>query len=131
MIVLSGKIEEDISRLEEAEREEFLKAMNMTESGLDQLAREGHKLLKLISFFTVGETENRAWDVEKGSSAPQAAGKIHSDFEKGFIRAEVVAFDAFVRSRGWKEAREQGLSRAEGRDYVMADGDVVLFRFNV
>ncbi len=131
VIVISGKVEEDISRLEEGEREEFLKAMNMTESGLDQLAREGHKLLNLISFFTVGETENRAWDVERGATGPKAAGKIHSDFEKGYIRAEVVSFDDFVKYRGEQGAREVGRFRLEGKEYIVQDGDIMHFRFSV
>ena len=99
VIVISGKVEEEISHLDPGEREEFLKALNLSESGLDQLVREGYKLLALITFFTVGETENRAWTVEKGSTAPQAAGKIHSDFEKGFIRAEVVSYDDCRKER--------------------------------
>ena len=131
MIVISGKVEEDISRLEEAERGEFLSAMNMTESGLDQLAREGHQLLRLISFFTVGETENRAWDVQKGATAPQAAGKIHSDFEKGFIRAEVVSYGDFIKYRGEQGAREVGRFRLEGKEYIVQDGDIMHFRFSV
>ncbi len=131
MIVISGKVEEDISRLEADEREEFLKAMNLSESGLDQLAREGHKLLSLNTFFTVGETENRAWTVEKGALAPQAAGKIHSDFEKGFIRAEVVSYDDFVKYRGEQGARGQGKFRLEGKEYVVQDGDIMHFRFSV
>jgi len=131
MIAISGKVEEDISRLEPGEREEFLKAMNLTESGLDQLAREGHGLLGLITFFTVGETENRAWTVEKNATAPRAAGKIHSDFEKGFIRAEVVAYDDFIRYRGEQGAREQGKFRLEGKEYRVQDGDIMHFRFSV
>jgi GTP-binding protein YchF len=131
MIVISGKIEEEISKLDAAEREEFLKAMNLKESGLDQLVREGHKLLSLITFFTVGETENRAWTVEKDARAPQAAGKIHSDFEKGFIRAEVVSYDDFVKYRGEQGAREQGKFRLEGKEYVVQDGDIMHFRFSV
>ncbi len=131
MIVISGKVEEDISKLEAGEREEFLKAMNLSESGLERLAREGHKLLSLIAFFTVGETENRAWTVEKGSSAPQAAGKIHSDFEKGFIRAEVIAYDDFVKYRGEQGAKEKGRFRLEGKEYIVQDGDIMHFRFSV
>ena len=131
MIVISGKVEEDISKLELSEREEFLKAMNLKESGLDQLVREGHKLLSLINFFTVGETENRAWTVEKGASAPRAAGKIHSDFEKGFIRAEVVSFEDFVKYRGEQGAKEKGRFRLEGKEYVVQDGDIMHFRFSV
>ena len=131
MIVISGKVEEDISRLEAGEREEFLKAMNLSESGLERLAREGHKLLALIAFFTVGETENRAWTVEKGASAPRAAGKIHSDFEKGFIRAEVIAYEDFVKFRGEQGAKEKGRFRLEGKEYIVQDGDVMHFRFSV
>ncbi len=131
MIVISGKVEEDISKLEAGEREEFLKAMNLSESGLERLAREGHKLLALITFFTVGETENRAWTVEKGASAPRAAGKIHSDFEKGFIRAEVIAYDDFVKYRGEQGAKEKGRFRLEGKEYIVQDGDVMHFRFSV
>ncbi len=131
MIKISGKVEEDISKLEAGEREEFLKAMNMTESGLDQLAREGHQLLSLIAFFTVGETENRAWTLEKGASAPRAAGKIHSDFEKGFIRAEVVSYSDFVQYKGEQGAREKGKFRLEGKEYIVQDGDIMHFRFSV
>lgn len=131
MIKVSGKVEEEISRLEPDEREEFLKAMNMEESGLDQLAREGYKVLELITFFTVGETENRAWTVTRGSLAPQAAGKIHSDFEKGFIRAEVVAYDDFVKYGGEQGAKEKGRFRLEGKEYIVQDGDVMHFRFGV
>ena len=131
MIVISGKVEEDISKLEASERGEFLKAMNLKESGLDQLVREGHKLLHLITFFTVGETENRAWTVEKAASAPQAAGVIHSDFEKGFIRAEVVAYDDFVKYRGEQGAKEKGRFRLEGKEYIVQDGDIMHFRFSV
>ena len=131
MIVISGKVEEDISKLEAGEREEFLRAMNLKESGLDQLVREGHKLLQLITFFTVGETENRAWTVEKNASAPQAAGKIHSDFEKGFIRAEVIAYEDFVKYRGEQGAKEKGRFRLEGKEYVVQDGDIMHFRFSV
>ncbi len=131
MIVISGKIEEEISKLDEGEREEFLKAAGMKESGLDQLAREGHKLLGLISFFTVGETENRAWDVLKNSTAPQAAGKIHSDFEKGFIRAEVMGYDDFVKHEGEQGCRGAGRFRVEGKEYVVQDGDIMHFRFGV
>ena len=131
MIVISGKVEEEISKLETEERAEFLKAMNLKEAGLDQLAREGHKLLKLITFFTVGETENRAWTVEKDARAPQAAGKIHSDFERGFIRAEVVGYDDFLKYKGELGAKEAGRFRLEGKEYVVQDGDIMHFRFSV
>lgn len=131
VIRISGKVEEEISRLEAEEREEFLKAMNMTESGLDQLVREGYKTLNLITFFTVGETENRAWTVASGSTAPQAAGQIHSDFEKGFIRAEVVAYDDFLKYKGEAGAKEAGKFRLEGKEYITQDGDIMHFRFSV
>ena len=131
MIVISGKVEEDISKLEAEEREEFLKAMGLKESGLDQLVREGHQLLSLLTFFTVGETENRAWTAEKGASAPRAAGKIHSDFEKGFIRAEVVSYEDFVKYRGEQGAKEKGRFRLEGKEYLVQDGDIMHFRFSV
>jgi ribosome-binding ATPase len=131
MIKISGKVEEEISKLDLSERGDFLQAMNMQESGLDQLAREGYKALNLITFFTVGETENRAWTVEGGSTAPQAAGKIHSDFEKGFIRAEVVAYDDFVKFGGEQGAKEKGRFRLEGKEYVVQDGDIMHFRFSV
>lgn len=131
MIKISGKVEEDISHLEEEERAEFLKAMNLEESGLDRLAREGYALLHLITFFTVGDVENKAWTVEKGATAPQAAGKIHSDFEKGFIRAEVMAYDDFVKYRGEQGAKEQGKFRLEGKEYIVQDGDILHFRFSV
>ena len=101
----------------------------MTESGLDRLAHAAYHLLGLMSYFTAGEKEVRAWTIHRGDKAPAAAGVIHSDFEKGFIRAETVAYDDFVRG-GWKGAREQGLSRAEGKEYVVQDGDVMLFRFS-
>ncbi len=131
MIKICGKIEEEISRLDDSERSDFLKAMNLEESGLDQLVREGYALLRLITFFTVGEKENRAWTVGAGSKAPQAAGKIHSDFEKGFIRAEVVSYADFVRFKGEQGAREQGKFRLEGKEYVVQDGDIMHFRFSV
>ncbi|MCG3175749.1 MAG: Ribosome-binding ATPase YchF [Candidatus Omnitrophica bacterium] len=130
-IKISGKVEEDISRLEPSERGEFLQAMGLQEPGLDRLVREGYRLLGLITFFTVGETENRAWTVSKGSTAPQAAGKIHSDFEKGFIRAEVVGYDDFVRYKGEQAAKEAGRFRLEGKEYIVADGDIMHFRFSV
>ncbi len=131
MIVISGKVEEEISKLEAEERVEFLKAMNLSESGLDQLAREGYKLLGLVTFFTVGDTENRAWTTEKNSTAPQAAGKIHSDFERGFIRAEVISYSDFIKYRGEQAAKESGRFRLEGKEYVVQDGDVMHFRFSV
>ena len=131
VVLISGRIEEEISQLDENEKDEYLKSMGLAESGLDRLVREGYKLLELMTFFTAGEDENRAWTVHKGAKAPQAAGKIHSDFERGFIRAEVVGYDDFVAYKGEAGARVAGKFRIEGKDYVVKDGDIMHFRFNV
>src|SRR5687768_10413803 len=112
------------------EKAMFLGEYGLTESGLNKLIRASYELLNLITYFTAGVKEVRAWTIHRGDKAPAAAGVIHSDFEKGFIRAETVAYDDFVRVGGWKPAREQGLSRAEGKEYVVQDGDVLLFRFS-
>ncbi len=130
-VVICARIEEEIAQLDDDERKLFLRELGLEESGLDKLVRASYKLLGLISFLTIGDDEVRAWTIVKGTKAPQAAGKVHSDFEKGFIRAEVVAFDDLMRCGSYAAAREQGLVRSEGRDYVMKDGDVALFRFNV
>ena len=128
---VSAKIEEEISQLEPDEREMFLEDLGMTESGLDRLIKASYSLLGLISYLTAGEPEVRAWTITKGTKAPQAAGKIHSDFERGFIRAEVVAYDDLMACGTMAAAKEKGLVRSEGKEYVMKDGDIVLFRFNV
>ena len=130
-IAISAKIEEELSALEDEERIEFLKELGVDEPGLDRLIRESYSLLGLISFLTAGEPEVRAWTIKDGTKAPQAAGKIHSDIERGFIRAEVVSYDDLIRLGSIGAAREKGLVRSEGKEYVMKDGDVVLFRFNV
>jgi GTP-binding protein YchF len=130
VVVFSGKVEAELVELPPEDRVEFLASLGASESGLDRLAHAAYHLLGLQSFFTAGEKEVRAWTIHRGDKAPQAAAVIHSDFEKGFIRAETVAFADFVRAGGWKAAREQGLARAEGREYVVADGDVMLFRFS-
>ena len=109
----------------------FLEDLGLKESGLEKLIKASYSLLGLISYLTAGETETRAWTIKKGTKAPQAAGKIHSDFERGFIRAEVVHYDDLMRLGSYNAAKEQGLVRSEGKEYVMKDGDVVLFRFNV
>ena len=109
----------------------FMSDLGITESGLDKLVKAGYELLGLISFLTAGPKEVRAWTIKKGTKAPQAAGKIHSDFERGFIRAEIVTFDDLKECGNINAAKEKGLYRSEGKDYVMQDGDVVLFRFNV
>ncbi len=131
VFVLCAKIEEEISELENDEKEEFLSALSVSSSGLDRLIKASYKLLGLISYLTSGPDETRAWTIKNGTKAPQAAGKIHTDFERGFIRAEVVAFDDLDRLGSMTAAKEQGLVRSEGKEYVVKDGDVILFRFNV
>jgi ribosome-binding ATPase len=130
VVTFSAKVEAELAELAAEDRAEFLESLGLTESGLDRLAHAAYHLLGLQSYFTAGEKEVRAWTVHRGDKAPAAAGVIHSDFEKGFIRAETVAYDDFVRLGGWKPAREQGLARAEGKEYVVQDGDVMLFRFS-
>jgi ribosome-binding ATPase len=130
VVTFSAKVEAELAELAPKDRKEFLEHLGVSESGLDRLAHAAYHLLGLQSYFTAGEKEVRAWTIHQGDRAPVAAGVIHSDFEKGFIRAETVAYDDFVRVGGWKPAREQGLSRAEGKEYVVQDGDVLLFRFS-
>jgi GTP-binding protein YchF len=130
IVTFSAKVEAELAELAPQDRKEFLDSLGVTESGLDRLAHAAYHLLGLQSYFTAGEKEVRAWTIHRGDKAPAAAGAIHSDFEKGFIRAETVAYEDFVRVGGWKPAREQGLSRAEGKEYVVQDGDVMLFRFS-
>jgi ribosome-binding ATPase len=130
VVTFSAKVEAELAELAPEDRSEFLEHLGLTESGLDRLAHAAYHLLGLQSYFTAGEKEVRAWTVHRGDKAPAAAGVIHSDFEKGFIRAETVAYGDFVRAGGWKPAREQGLARAEGKEYVVQDGDVMLFRFS-
>ncbi len=130
VVTFSAKVEAELAELAVEDRKEFLDSLGVSESGLDRLAHAAYHLLGLQSYFTAGEKEVRAWTIHRGDKAPAAAGVIHSDFEKGFIRAETVAYDDFVRVGGWKPAREQGLSRAEGKEYVVKDGDVLLFRFS-
>jgi hypothetical protein len=130
VVTFSAKVEAELAELAPEDRKDFLDSLGVSESGLDRLAHAAYHLLGLQSYFTAGEKEVRAWTIHRGDKAPAAAGVIHSDFEKGFIRAETVAYDDFVRVGGWKPAREQGLSRAEGKEYVVQDGDVLLFRFS-
>ncbi|MGE5232139.1 MAG: redox-regulated ATPase YchF [Deltaproteobacteria bacterium] len=130
IVTFSAKVEAELAELGPEDRGEFLGSLGLTESGLDRLAHAAYHLLGLQSYFTAGEKEVRAWTIHRGDKAPAAAGVIHSDFEKGFIRAETVAYEDFVRVGGWKGAREQGLARAEGKEYVVRDGDVMLFRFS-
>lgn len=131
VFTVCAKMEEEISELDDAEKTEYLEALGLTEAGLDKLIRASYSLLGLISYLTAGETESRAWTIKKGTKAPQAAGKIHSDFERGFIKAEVVSYDDLINSGSMVAAKEKGLVRQEGKEYVVQDGDVVLFKFNV
>ena len=132
VVVVSAKIEEEISQFDKEEKIEFLKDMGLDKSGLDKLIQASYKLLGLISFLTAGPMESRAWTIKDGTKAPQAGGKIHSDIERGFIRAETISFDDLVAHGGnMASAKAKGLVRSEGKEYVMKDGDVVLFRFNV
>jgi ribosome-binding ATPase len=130
-VVISAQIESEIALLDPAERAEFLETLGLTEPGLNKLIREAYHLLGLQTYFTVGPKEARAWTIPKGATAPQAAGVIHTDFEKGFIRAETIAYDDYVRLKGEAGAREAGKLRQEGKEYVVQDGDVMNFRFNV
>jgi GTP-binding protein YchF len=129
--VICAKVEEEISKLDKSEKAEFLKELSITESGLDVVAKRCFSLLGLQTYLTTGVKETRAWTIPQGATAPQAAGVIHTDFERGFIRANIVSYDDFVKLGGTKEARDKGVLRQEGRDYVMKDGDIVEFLFNV
>lgn len=131
VVVISGKVEGEIAQLPFEERKEYLEGMGLRESGLDRMIRAGYGLLNLITFFTAGDKEVRAWTITKGTRAPQAAGKIHSDFEKGFIRAEVFHYDDLLKLGTEQAVKAAGLLRSEGKDYVVKDGDIMLFRFNV
>jgi len=131
VIVLSSKLEEQIGKLNENEKREFMEMLGIKESGLDRLARTGYEMLGLITFFTAGPKEVRGWTIKKGTTAKEAAGVIHSDIERGFIRAEVIKYEDYISCGGEKDAKEKGLMHLEGKDYVMQDGDVVYFRFNV
>ena len=131
VVPVSAAIEEEMAQLEDADRAEFLAEMGLSEPGLNRVIRAGYKLLGMQTYFTAGVKEVRAWQVHKGSTAPQAAGVIHTDFEKGFIRAETIAFDDFIKFKGEAGCREAGRMRLEGKDYVVQEGDVLHFRFNV
>ncbi len=131
VIPLCVKIEEELSGLEDEDKKEMLEALGLEESGLDKVIKRSYNLLGLMSFLTAGEPEVRAWTIKKGTKAPQAAGKIHSDIERGFIKAEIVSFDDLVKEGSMVAAKEKGLVRQEGKEYIMQDGDIVLFKFNV
>lgn len=131
VVTICAKIEAEISELEEDEKQLFLEELGLKESGLDRLIKASYSLLGLISYLTAGPKEVRAWTIKNGLKAPQAAGKIHTDFERGFIRAEIVAYDDLINSGSYSAAKEKGLVRLEGKEYIVKDGDVILFRFNV
>ena len=131
VVTIAGSIEQELCRLDRKEQQEFLQEMGMEEPGLHRLIKAGYELLGLQTFMTVGEKETRAWTIPAGTRAPGAAGKIHTDFEHGFIRAEVIAYDDYVACKGETGAKEKGLMRVEGKEYVVADGDCMHFRFNV
>ncbi len=131
LIPISAKIESELGELDASEQVEFLKSMGLEKSGLDRLIKSAYEILGLITFLTSGEKETRAWTVTKGSSAPQAAGKIHGDFERGFIAADVIKYDDFIQYNGWAGCKEKGLIKTEGKEYIIKDGDIVFFKFNV
>ena len=131
VIALCAKLEEELSELDDEDKEMMMQDYGIDESGLDKLIKASYSLLGLISFLTSGKDECRAWTIKKGTKAPQAAGKIHTDFERGFIKAEVVSYDDLMKYGSYNATREKGLVRLEGKDYVVKDGDIILFRFNV
>ncbi len=131
VFVICAQIEQEIAELDEEETAMFLEDLGLSESGLQKLIRASYRLLGLMSFLTAGEDETRAWTIKVGTKAPQAAGKIHTDFERGFIKAEVVNYKDLLEQGSFAAAREKGLVGMEGKDYVVQDGDVILFRFNV
>ncbi|MFR0985986.1 MAG: redox-regulated ATPase YchF [Frisingicoccus sp.] len=131
VFVICAQIEQEIAELDDDEKKMFLEDLGLSESGLEKLIKASYRLLGLISYLTAGSTESRAWTIKNGTKAPQAAGKIHSDFERGFIKAEVVSYDDLIACGTYNAAKEKGLVRMEGKEYVVKDGDVVLFRFNV
>jgi GTP-binding protein YchF len=131
VIVICAKLEAELVALEETERKEFLNDLGVTSSGVDKLIKSAYKMLGLMSYLTAGEKEVRAWTIPAGTKAPQAASVIHSDIERGFIRAEIVSYDDLISAGSEKEAKEKGLTRLEGKDYIMQEGDIVNFRFNV
>ena len=131
VVAICARIEEEISQLDAGDQVEFLKEMGLEEPGLNRVIRAGYKLLGMQTYFTAGEKEVRAWQIRAGSTAPQAAGVIHTDFERGFIRAEVIAYDDYIKFKGEAGSRDQGKMRLEGKEYIVKEGDVMHFRFNV
>ena len=131
VIPICVKIEEEISSMVKEDKKEILEALGLEQSGLDTLIKKSYNLLGLMSFLTAGETEVRAWTIKKGTKAPEAAGKIHSDIQRGFIKAEIISYEDFIKAGSMNEAKEKGLVRQEGKEYIMQEGDIVLFKFNV
>ena len=131
VVAICNKLESEIVELDDEERLEFLQDLGMEEPGLDRVIRAGYELLNLQTYFTAGVKEVRAWTVKVGATAPEAAGVIHTDFQKGFIRAEIIGYDDFIANNGEQGAKDAGRWRLEGKDYVVQDGDVIHFRFNV
>ena len=131
VVIISARIEQELAELEPDEAAEYLKDLGVENSGIERMIQSVYKLLNLRTFLTAGEKEVRAWTIPCGAKAPQAAGVIHTDFEKGFIKAEVISYDDFVKCNGWNGSKEKGLARLEGKDYVVQDGDIMLFKFNV
>ena len=131
VVPLCVKIEEELSSLDENDEKEMLEALGLEESGLNKVIKKSYDLLGLMSFLTAGEPEVRAWTIKKGTKAPEAAGKIHSDIQRGFIKAEIVSYDDLIKEGSMLAAKEKGLVRSEGKEYIMQDGDIVLFKFNV
>jgi ribosome-binding ATPase YchF (GTP1/OBG family) len=129
-VIICAKVEAELSELSEKDQRDYLAALGLTEPGLERLIRESYELLGLVTYFTAGEKETRAWTIKVGTKAPQAAGVIHTDFEKGFIKAEVINWEKLVKSGGWQPAREKGWVRLEGKEYVFQDGDTAIFKFN-
>ena len=130
MVIISAEIESELSQLEDDEQKEYLESLGLKEAGLNRIIREGYKLLDLQTYFTVGPKEARAWTIAVGTKAPQAAGVIHTDFERGFIRAQTIAYEDFVELGGENPAKEAGKARDEGKEYVVKDGDIMMFKFN-
>jgi ribosome-binding ATPase YchF (GTP1/OBG family) len=130
-IIISANIEYDLSMMSDEEKKEYFELYNLEESGIDRVAKHGYDILNLGTFFTSGPTETRAWTIKKNALAPEAAGKIHTDFQKGFIRAEVIAFNDYVALKGSVNAKTEGKMRLEGKEYQVAEGDIVVFRYNV
>jgi ribosome-binding ATPase YchF (GTP1/OBG family) len=129
-LIVSADIENQINALEKEERKNYMEMIGLNQTGLDSLIQKGYKILELDTYFTSGPEETRAWTIEKNCTAPKAAGEIHTDFEKGFIRAETVSYEDFVANEGWVNSKNNGKMRLEGKDYIVKDGDVLNFRFN-